>query len=78
MKEIHILNRVSILYYQLQLDLFTCGITKKEFLKHCRDAKKIIYEFIQICDKDYDEELIIKLEEYYSCILSLEKGFPYA
>lgn len=78
MKEVHILNRVSNLYFLLQLDLFTCGITKKEFLKHCKDTKKIIYEFIQICDKDYDEELIFKLNEYYSCITSLEKEFPYA
>lgn len=77
MKEINILKRVSNLYFQLQLDLFTCGVTKKEFLRHCNDTKKIIYEFIQICDKDYDEELIFKLEEYYSCILSLEKEFPY-
>lgn len=77
-KELSILKRVQTLYYYLQLDLFTCGVTKKEFLKHCADTKKIIYEFIQICDKDYDEELILKLEGYYSCILSLEKEFPYA
>lgn len=77
MRELHILKRVADLYFELQIDLFTCGITKKEFLRHCKDTKKIIYEFIQICDVDYDEELIYKLKEYYSCISSLEKEFPY-